>query len=124
MLTTAYALMKEANTPIENDDVEKGLIDFKTKSVKVFLESIGEAIAAKQKRLSGASDDEEVEKKKDDEETSESEDDETDAEKKAADAAARNPSTGAKKGKVTPGSREGIGGFDLLKRGYKESGKT
>lgn len=122
VLATAYALMKEANTYIEKDDAEKDLIDFKTKSVKVFLESIDTAIATKQKRLTGASDDDEVEK--DEEDTSDSEDDETDAEKKAADAAARNPSTGAKKGKVSSGSREGVGGFDLLKRGYKESGKT
>lgn len=117
VLATAYAMMAEAKTYIEKDDAEKELIDFKTKSVKVFLDSVQTAIDTKQKRLSGASEDDEVGKEED---TSESEDDETDAEKKAADAAARNPSTGVKKGKVTAGSREGVDGFDLIKRGYKK----
>ena len=115
VLATAYALMQEANTFIEKEDVEAALIDFKTKSITEFLDSVKASIAAKQKRLSGASEDDEGE------EPSDTEDNETDTEKKAADAAARNPSTGVSKGKVAAGSRGGMSGYDLIKRGYKKT---
>lgn len=110
VVAEAYKMMADAKTYIEQEDPEAQIIDLKTKSIKVFLDSVEEAVKAKQKRLSA-----------DASEGEEPEEDLSDTESKAAGAAARNPGTGFRRGKPAAGSPSNLDGFDHLKRAY--SGK-